>query len=213
MFEINVEVVHPPRCLQAILPLIQQILSLQEYEDVGCLSSLAYSTALWPVHPPLCIHAISGTPRARVPTRPCCHLMQPRRGAGKRVVHLIVSRTATGSSVRFVAAFASSYLNSPWGQRQVCCTRSLAGAHLPEDIIEKGSGHEVPDSTAPAPLVLQGCVRAWASLPCQAGPVSSLMCLDTGWLPSSQSSRAARAGHSLATRKAQLRAKHCQKRY
>ena len=36
--------------------------------------------------------------------------------AGKRTVHLIVSRTATGSSVRFVAAFAHSYLSSPWGQ-------------------------------------------------------------------------------------------------
>ena len=36
-------------------------------------------------------------------------------GAGKRTVHLIVSRTATGSSVRFVAAFASAFLASPWG--------------------------------------------------------------------------------------------------
>ena len=30
--------------------------------------------------------------------------------AGKHAVHLIVSRTATGSSVRFVAAFAAMHL-------------------------------------------------------------------------------------------------------
>ena len=36
-------------------------------------------------------------------------------GAGKHTVHLIVSRTATGSSVRFVAAFAAMHIL--WARR------------------------------------------------------------------------------------------------
>jgi len=35
--------------------------------------------------------------------------------AGKHAVHLIVSRTATGSSVRFVAAFAAMHMQ--WARR------------------------------------------------------------------------------------------------
>ena len=59
------------------------------------------------------------------------------RGVGKRTVHLIVSRTATGSSVRFVAAFAHSYLSSPWGQPTPTDSRDksplgrAASAHSP----------------------------------------------------------------------------------
>ena len=49
-------------------------------------------------------------------------------GAGKRVVHLIVSRTATGSSVRFAAAFATCFLSSTWGKQLVRPSRPPAAA-------------------------------------------------------------------------------------
>ena len=101
------------------------------------------------VHPALMHPASSGAPGASAPSRPCWRLKQQRGGAGKRVVHLIVSRTATGSSVRFVAAFATSYLNSPWGQRQVCCTcsvvlcDSLAKPGMPDRPCAKAFPHRV----------------------------------------------------------------------
>ncbi len=110
-------------------------------------------------------------------TQMCCCDLSASVGTGQQVVHLIVSRTATGSSCRFVAAFTVAFLKLTQSSLRHRAASGLLGEMDGNSISSNwGSRGSFPTTSLPSsPL---GSPRRWGGL----GPrrnVSSFGSLDS----------------------------------
>ena len=96
-------------------------------------------------------------------TRMCCCDLPASVGTGQQVVHLIVSRTATGSSCRFVAAFTVAFLRLTQSSLRHRAASGLLGDMDGNSMSSNwGSRGSFPTTSLPSsPL---GSPRRWGGL-------------------------------------------------